>query len=139
MTSDQAWDLLVDARHHARWIPWTTVSTDGPPAVGGRVEARTARVLVDRMTITRLDPPDGDRAGVAVFAKRGPLLLGRALIAVRADGDESHVLWLEDVHLAGPLPRALTRAALRPVLAGTAALALRAVRRELRAGTPARA
>ncbi|WP_444663058.1 hypothetical protein ACT17Q_13600 [Cellulomonas sp. CW35] len=107
------------------------MTTDGPPAVGGRVEALTARVLPDRMTITRLDPPVDGRAGVAVFEKRGPLLLGRALIAVRADGDVARVLWLEDVHLAG-LPPTLTRVVLRPVLAGMAALALRAVRRELR-------
>ena len=126
----------MDARNHARWIPWTTVETDGPPGVGGRVEARTAHVLADRMTITRLDPPRGDRPGVAVFAKRGPLLLGRALIAVRADGDNAHVLWLEDVYLAGRLPRAVTRTVLRPVLAVMAALALRSARRELRAAAP---
>jgi len=83
------------------------------------------------MTVTRFEPPADDEIGVAVFAKDGPLLRGKALIAVRSDGRCSHALWLEDVYLAGPLPRAVTRAVLRPFLAWMAAMALRAARREL--------
>lgn len=153
LPADDAWRLLVDARHHARWIPLTTVTTSGEPAVGVEVEAVTARVavgglaagFVDRMRIERLDPPADDRAGVAVFVKHGPLLLGRALIAVRpaagtdpgapgTSGTSADVLWLEDVHLAGPLPRPLTRALLRGPLTIMMRLALRAARREVEAG-----
>ena len=34
---DAVWDLLVDARNHARWIPLTRVEADGPPVLGTRV------------------------------------------------------------------------------------------------------
>lgn len=129
---DEAWDLLVDARHHARWIPLTTVTTSGDPGVGVQVEAVTAGVFTDRMEILRADPPQGAAPGVAVFAKRGPVLLGHAQIAVRAAADGgSHVRWVEDVHLAGPLPRALTRAVLHVPLAVMMRLALRAARAEV--------
>ncbi|MBT0993026.1 hypothetical protein KIN34_01805 [Cellulomonas sp. DKR-3] len=149
---DEAWRLLVDARHHARWIPLTTVTASGDPALGVEIRAVSAGGVlggfVDRMRIDRLDPPVAGRARVAVFTKLGPVLLGRALIAVRAGADRpgpggtaggTNVLWIEDVHLAGPLPRALTRALLKVPLTLMMQLALRAARREAEAASPPQA
>lgn len=128
-----AWDLLVDARHHARWIPLTRVDAPpGPPGLGTRVVAvsgpfarRGAPGLVDRMRIDRFDPPVDDAPGVAVFTKQGPLLLGVARIEVAAAGPgRSLVTWSERVHLAGPFPAAVTGPLLAPVLRGMLRLAL---------------
>ncbi|MGV8978465.1 MAG: SRPBCC family protein [Cellulomonas sp.] len=126
-----AWELLVDARHHARWIPLTRV--DGPPpglgaqvvAVSGPFARRGAPGLVDRMQIDRFEPPAGDAPGVAVFIKRGPLLLGEARIEVAGAGPgRSRVTWSERVHLVGPLPAAVTGRLLAPVLRGMLRFAL---------------
>jgi hypothetical protein len=75
-------------RHHARWIPLTRVdASPGPPRLGAHVLAGSgpfarhgAPGLIDRMLIERFDPPAGDAPGVALFVKRGPLLLGEAPI-----------------------------------------------------------
>lgn len=123
---DAVWDLLVDARNHARWIPLTRVEADGPPALGTRVVAvsgpgarRGGAGLVDRMLVTRFDPPPGAprprsgpptaeadartarRASVAVFSKLGPVLLGEARLEVSDEDDGSLVVWSETVHLRG--------------------------------------
>jgi hypothetical protein len=128
-----AWDLLVDARHHARWIPLTRVDApQGPPRLGADVVAvsgpfarRGTPGLVDRMRIDRFEPPAVDAPGVAVFTKQGPLLLGQARIEVAAAGPgRSRVTWSERVHLAGPLPPALTGRLLAPVLRGMLRFAL---------------
>jgi len=133
---DEAWDLLVDARNHARWVPLTRVETDGPPRVGTRIRAvsgpfarRGAPGIVDRMVITRADPPGATR--VALFVKHGPVLLGEARIEVTAvDDRHARVLWTEDVHLAH-LPAALGRALLRPFLGLMVRGALNAAAREV--------
>ncbi|HEX7804880.1 MAG TPA: SRPBCC family protein [Cellulomonas sp.] len=128
-----AWDLLVDARHHARWIPLTRVDAPpGPPRLGTTVVAasgpfarRGAPGLVDRMRIDRFDPPADDAPGVAVFTKQGPLLLGEARIEVAGAGPgRTLVTWSERVHLVGPLPAAVTGPLLAPVLRGMLRLAL---------------
>ncbi|NMM18107.1 MAG: hypothetical protein HHJ14_13605 [Cellulomonas sp.] len=126
-----AWDLVVDVRHHARWIPLTRV--DAPPpgldaqvvAVSGPFARHGAPGLVDRMRISRFSPPVGDASGVAVFTKQGPLLLGEARIEVAGAGPgRSRVTWSERVHLAGPLPAAVTGRLLAPVLRGMLRFAL---------------
>lgn len=105
---DAVWILLVDARHHGDWIPLTRVETDGPPALGTRVLAvsgpgarRGRGGLVDRMLVTRLDPPGPSRRGVAVFTKLGPVLHGEAQLEVSDQGGQSLVVWTETVHLRG--------------------------------------
>lgn len=138
LPADEAWDLLADARNHARWVPLTRVEVDGPVQAGTRIRATSgpgARRgwpgIVDRMEITRADPPGPHR--VAVFVKRGPVLLGEARIEVTAAGaDRSRVLWTEDVHLAH-VPPALGRALLRPFLGLMLRAALNAAGREVRA------
>lgn len=123
-----AWDVLTDARRHGRWVPLTRVATDGPARLGTRVVATSgpgARHglpgLVDRMQITRFDPPGavGEGPGVAVFAKRGPVLLGEATVEVLATSSSTcRVTWSERVPLAGPLPPALTSRLTAPLLGG---------------------
>jgi len=135
-----AWDLVADPRHHARWIPLTRVEVRGLPlAVGSLVTAtsgplagRGAPGLPDRMRIDRYDPPTAVVPGVATFAKLGPLLLGTAEVRVAPiNATTSRITWVEDVHLAGPLPRRLTRRLLGPALAGMLRLALRRAAREV--------
>ncbi|KSW14017.1 SRPBCC family protein [Cellulomonas sp. B6] len=139
-----AWDALTDARRHAAWVPLTRVTTDGPPRLGTRVEAvsgpwarRGAPGLVDRMVVTRYDAPGDDAggaAGVAVFGKQGPVLLGEATIVVLPTGPGAcRVTWSEDVPLAGPLPARLTARLTRPVLRLMVRLVLRRAARELTA------
>jgi hypothetical protein len=137
-SADQVWALLVDARNHAGRIPLTRVEADGPPAVGTHVVAVSAPGargggpgLVDRMAIIRLDPPRPGRPGAAVFTKAGPLLLGEAVIEVADAGADCVVRWTERVHLAGPLPPALTARLLAPVLSGMLHLALARAARQL--------
>jgi Polyketide cyclase / dehydrase and lipid transport len=137
----EAWDLVVDPRNHARWIPLTRITVTGwPLAVGSRVRAvsgplaeRGVPGLPDNMRLDVLSPPGPATAGEAVFTKVGPVLLGSAgIYAARLDDDRTAVTWTEDVHLAGPLPRALTAAVLAPVLGLMLRYALRGVAREAR-------
>ena len=134
-----AWDLLVDARNHARWIPLTRVDTsNGPPRLGTRITAvsgpfarRGGRGVVDRMDIDRLDPPVGEAPGIAVFTKRGPVLAGEARIDVAYAGPgRALVTWSERVHLVGPFA-VLTGSVLAPVLRLMVASALTRASREV--------
>ena len=138
-----AWNLLADPRHHARWIPLTRVEVSGLPlAVGSQVTAtsgplarRGAPGLTDRMRIDRYDPPTASTAGVAVFTKLGPALLGTAEVRVAPlDDHRSRATWVEDVYLAGPLPADLSRRLLAPVLAGMVRFALWRAAREIARG-----
>lgn len=137
---DDAWSLVVDPRNHARWVPFTRIAVDGLPlGVGTRVSAlsgpftdRGVPGLPDRMRIDTFRPPQRGRAGEAVFTKTGPVLLGRAgIYAAATDDGRTAVTWTEEVHLAGPLPPALTSAVLAPALHLMLRLALRRVAREV--------
>lgn len=140
--ADEAWHLVADARNHARWVPLTRVETDGPVQVGTRIRATSgpgARRgwpgLVDRMVITRADPPGATRTSTrtALFVKRGPLLLGEARIDVTAvDEQHARVVWAEDVWVAH-LPAGLGRTLLRPFLGLMVRHALAAAAREVAA------
>ncbi len=112
-----AWRVLTDVRRHGAWVPLTRTRTDGPPRLGSQVEAvsgpgarRGLPGLPDRMVITRYDPPGTDAggpAGVAVYTKRGPVLLGAATVVVLPTGPRScRVTWTERVPVAG-LPESL--------------------------------
>ena len=139
--ADVAWNLVADARNHARWVPLTRVEADGPVQVGTRIRATSgpgARRgwpgFVDQMVITRADPPGPTRT--AVFVKHGPVLLGEARIDVTAVGDRhARVVWTEDV-LVAHLPAGLGRALLRPFLGFMVRHALDAAARELGATGP---
>ncbi|MBD7917190.1 SRPBCC family protein [Cellulomonas sp. Sa3CUA2] len=142
--ADVAWRALTDARRHTAWVPMTRVRTDGPPRLGTRVVAvsgpgarRGWPGLVDRMVITRYVPPGdaaGDGPGVAVFTKRGPLLLGSATVTVLATSPTTcRVTWSEHVPLAGPLPGALTARLTAPVLGAMLRVVLRRAAADLTA------
>lgn len=131
-----AWALVADLRNHERWIPLTRVEVDGSTvrAVSGPFATRGAPGLTDVMTIDRYDPPVGDEPGVATFTKVGRVLKGHAsIVVVPAGPSSSRVLWSEDVYLAGPLPRRLTGALLKPFLGGMVRYALMKAHREVRA------
>lgn len=140
--ADVAWRALTDARRHTAWVPLTRVVTDGPPRLGTRVRAvsgpgarRGWPGLVDRMVVTRYDPPStqGPIPGVAVFTKRGPLLLGEATVVVLPTSASScRVTWTERVPLAGPLPEALTVRLTAPLLGAMLRLVLHRATAELR-------
>ena len=138
----RAWELVADPRNHARWSPLTRITVAGVPvtvgslirAVSGPLARRGAPGFPDTMRVDVLRPPDRGRPGDAVFTKLGPVLLGSARIHVApVPGGRSAVTWTEDVHLAGPLPRALTAAVLAPVLEAMLRYAFARLRREVRA------
>lgn len=126
-----AWSLVADVRHHARWVPMTTVGVErprpggdgfdrlpdeSPPGVGDEVTAVTGPTvrrggrgwLVDRMRVERYEPPLGAVPGIAVFVKLGPALGGTARIEVAEAGPgRSRVVWSEAAHVRG-LPAGAT-------------------------------
>ncbi|PFG38920.1 polyketide cyclase/dehydrase/lipid transport protein [Georgenia soli] len=130
----EAFALLADLRGHHRWIPLTTTDAPPPPARRGDVlTAVTAGFFPDRMRVEHVRHPDAVRQdGELRVRKLGPVLLGDVTITVTPAGPGTCVAdWREDVWLRGPLPRALTRLLLTPVLEGMTALALRKVERHL--------
>ncbi|MEZ0446861.1 SRPBCC family protein [Cellulomonas sp. ICMP 17802] len=131
-----AWELVADLRNHERWIPLTRITVDGSTvtAVSGPLAKRGFPGLKDVMTIDRYDPPAGADPGVATFTKGGRVLKGTAsIVVVPAGPSSSRVFWSENVHLAGPLPRRLTEALLKPFLGGMVRYALLKAFREARA------
>jgi hypothetical protein len=117
-----------------------------PVGIGTRVRAvsgpfldRGVPGLPDTMRIDVFEPPSPGRPGMAVFTKLGPVLLGTARIDVAGvDDGRAAVTWTEDVHLAGPVPRAATAAVLAPVLRGMLRFALHRVAREATTGPTTR-
>lgn len=137
--AQDAFRLVADVRHHPRWIPLTTAHCPpvppGPLPVGTRFVMHSRPAIHDEMVVTALDT-QGPRLSTT-FRKTGSLLLGTAGIVVEPLTDRtSRVTWWEDVHLAGPLPPALTRLGVRAVLRGMTALALRSVAREIARSAP---
>ncbi|MFC4553979.1 hypothetical protein [Georgenia faecalis] len=161
LPADEAFALVTDFARHGEWIPLTRMSVPaGGARPGDAVVARSAVVLLDRMTLERLDPPSvvpgaggpgGATAGgatacgvgraprtnpadgVAVLRKDGPVLLGSATVVVTPVGTRAaRVRWTEDVWLRGPLPRRVTRAVLAPLLDAMVGLALWRMDRSLR-------
>lgn len=106
VSAETVWALLADLSQHAALIPLTTMQAPARVTEPGDViVARTAKVLVDRMTTLRVDShgDDADVPGwvrVATLRKDGPLLFGTAGIAVRSDGPgRATALWAEDVSM----------------------------------------
>ncbi|ADG73691.1 Polyketide cyclase/dehydrase [Cellulomonas flavigena DSM 20109] len=148
--ADVAWQALTDARRHEAWVPLTRVRTDGPPRLGTQVRAvsgpgarRGWPGVVDRMVVTRYDPPvsqpespsaatPGVSAGVAEFTKQGPLLVGTATIVVLPTSPTTcRVTWSEHVPLAGPLPATWTSRLTAPLLSAMLRVVLGRATRDL--------
>lgn len=129
LAAQHAFALVGDIRVHERWVPFTTISAPGRTLrAGDDVVAVTARAIVDRMHVTEATRPTHHAPGRLRFHKTGPLLLGDVEITVTPTGTHgATVRWSADLHLAGPLPPALTR----PVVAAGYAVMLRLVRRAL--------
>lgn len=128
-----AWAVITDARQHEGWIPLTSITAEEPgidatiTAVSGPRWRGLRHGLVDRMVLTRFDPPSGDGStpGVATFTKLGPVLLGDATITVVGDGaGRSRVTWSESVWLARG-PRRPAAAVAAPLLRGMIGRVLR--------------
>ncbi|WP_265522600.1 SRPBCC family protein [Oerskovia flava] len=114
-----AW--VADTATHPRWIPLTRAEHEGAhegglPAVGqeftmvsGPFALRGAPGFPDRMRVEECTPPQGVRPGTTRVRKLGPALLGDAGFEVwPLDAGRSRVVWWEDVHMAGPVPRTVT-------------------------------
>jgi len=121
-----AYAWVADLRTHPRWIVATRL--EGPAGRGPEVGARYAMasgpgvrrdpgsllgrlVVLDRMVVEQLDRPStaASRVGRTRLRKLGPVLLGHAgFDVVPLDERRCRVVWWEEAHLAGPLPRAVT-------------------------------
>lgn len=140
LAADDAWALVSDVRNHVRWIPLTRIDAAPSLGVGDRFTAvsgpgavRGWPGLADTMVVERSNPPDAaaHHAGIAVYRKLGPVLLGRAAVRVDPRGPASCVVtWYEAVHLRG-LPAGLTAPLLQAPARLMLHVALRAIRREL--------
>jgi uncharacterized protein YndB with AHSA1/START domain len=108
---ERAWRAVTDFARHARYVPFTTVSTEpGDPHVGWRFVGVTgARRLgfSDPMHLTAWEPPHRFR-----MVKTGWLLAGWAEVVLEDDGGGGSVLtWTEEISAhAGPAS-SLTRRA----------------------------
>ncbi|WP_169579591.1 SRPBCC family protein [Ruania albidiflava] len=102
--AERVFAAITTLELHRDLIPLTRVQAPAPPLRrGDRVVATSLGVLRDTMLVTRTEPPQDGRRGVVVFDKTGPVLLGRARIAVTALGSRTcRVDWTEDVHLVAP-------------------------------------
>jgi hypothetical protein len=137
VSAERAWACVTDVRNHARWIPLTRMHAAADLRVGDTFAGISGprfppgMALVDRMRIERLDAPTATSAGVAVYRKLGPVLLGTAEVRVQRGNDsECTVTWVEHVHLRG-LPPRLTAPILDAFLAAMSRIALRQMAAEL--------
>jgi len=119
-----AW--VADLRTHPRWIPATRLvgSASAGPELGDRYTMASgpgARrdpastlgrlVMLDRMVVEQLERPStgAARVGRTRLRKLGPVLLGAAgFDVVPLDDQRCRIVWWEEAHLAGPLPRLAT-------------------------------
>ncbi|MCK9794736.1 SRPBCC family protein [Isoptericola sp. 4D.3] len=121
-----AFSWVADLRTHPRWIVATRLAGPaGPgPEIGSRYtmasgpgarrdpgSAMGRLVVPDRMVVEQLERPSTmqARVGRTRLRKLGPVLLGDAgFDVVPLDERRCRVVWWEEAHLAGPLPRAVT-------------------------------
>jgi len=114
---EQSWAALTDWARQREWMLGTTVhaSSGTGHAVGDELRAVTGigRVgMVDRMRITRWDPPR-----VCEVLHEGRIVRGPGTFAVESRGRGSLVIWAEDLdlplgalgRLGWPLVRPLAR------------------------------
>ncbi|HZG05115.1 MAG TPA: SRPBCC family protein [Streptomyces sp.] len=111
LPAGEAWRRLTSWEHHARHVPFTTVTVTTPPPtrVGTRFTARTGvgrAAFDDPMEVVRWEPPARDRPGRCRLEKRGSTVLGWAELEVTGRGAGSLVVWREEVRVRG-LPRLL--------------------------------
>ncbi|MFF8845577.1 SRPBCC family protein [Streptomyces sp. NPDC015127] len=110
---DECWLRVTDWPAHAAQVPLTSVSVKdaGPTDVGTVFVARSGIGRLgfdDPMEVVRWEPPVGSRSGRCRLVKRGRVITGWAEIEVRAVGEGSAVVWVEELHFA-VLPAPLDR------------------------------
>lgn len=134
--ADDVWAVVGNLREHERLIPLTRITApDRGARAGDSVVAVSVRVVVDRMTVLSVrEAPQGARW--AELEKTGPLLTGRAHVAVRPWGPgRTLVVWAEDVTfapLSGTVAGRLVDAVQDRVLAAMCDLALARLARLVR-------
>jgi hypothetical protein len=96
--------LVTDWPAQSRWIPFTTVTVEGPGPTGAGLGTRfTGRTQLgpigfdDPMEVTEWQPPAGGVAGRCRVRKLGPWLTGWAEIEVRPGSGGTRVQWIEEV------------------------------------------
>jgi uncharacterized protein YndB with AHSA1/START domain len=112
---ERTWSAVTDWERQSEWMLATEVRTTGDRGVGGGLAARTGLGplgIVDRMEITRWDPPHG-----AYVKHLGQVVRGTAAFEVRPRPGGSTFVWTEDLDLpfgaAGRLGFRLLRPAIR--------------------------
>jgi hypothetical protein len=100
LAADEAYRRMCDWDDHARWVPFTKVTTHDPD----RFTAWTGiwkLQLEDNMTVLERD----DQRRYVKVAKTGPRLFGEAAFTIVPHGaNRSQVQWVERVDVRG-LPR----------------------------------
>lgn len=105
------WDLLVDWRRHAAWVPLTRmrIAEGDGASVGSVIIARTAigpAGFDDVMRILAFRAPTEQAAGRVRIRHEGPVVAGEAEIeVVPVTAHRCVARWWEDVHLLPGLPR----------------------------------
>lgn len=93
---NDTFEVFADFRRHGDFIPLTTMSyDDGPVGVNWRFVGRTGfgpLALVDRMEVSVWNPPYEFR-----IDKLGPVLDGWAHVHFTREGDETRVVWREQI------------------------------------------
>ncbi|MEU5162757.1 SRPBCC family protein [Streptomyces sp. NPDC020875] len=107
----EVWRRVTDWRAHAALVPLTSMvsAVPGPPGPGTVFVMRTGIGRVgfdDPMEIVEWSPPGPSGPGRCELVKRGRVILGWAVIEVRAAGSGSVVVWTEEARVRG-VPRRL--------------------------------
>lgn len=88
--------VVGDLTAYGAFIPMTRITADpAPVGPGWRFTARTGPgplAVVDRMQVTRWDPPHG-----FAVTKLGPVLDGWAEVSLSAAGAGTRLLWREEI------------------------------------------
>jgi carbon monoxide dehydrogenase subunit G len=89
-------EVVGDLTAYGAYLPLTRIRADpGPIGPGWRFTARTGPgplSVVDRMQVTRWDPPHG-----FAVTKLGPVLDGWAEVSLSADGAGTRLRWREEI------------------------------------------
>jgi hypothetical protein len=105
LSAPQAWKRVTDWRRHQDFVPFTKITVSRDPVTGS--ESFVARTAVgplgfdDPMTVTYARAPTLSDPGVARIVKRGPFVVGWAVLTVTPSPIGSEVHWHEQARLRG--------------------------------------
>ena len=110
---ETVWAEMTDWAGQSRWIPLTTVRTEGDQSEGLGVRAlalsgfwlgRVPVGLLDRFVVTGWTPPAPDRYGELEVLHLGPYFTGEGAFRVQASGSGSRITATEVFSLPGGRP-----------------------------------